>query len=147
MIEEFFAVTRTSVYHARHVDDWRANVIKIALRGSSEIPLYADICEGGMIAVGRNLQAFIPERFGRTHIMTAYERCLEKVNTSYWGLHSSLIIGLFKTKEEALACFEVGDGTECDTRWIDSTRAVVAEIGDDHPSIYVSHDKDFQIRI
>jgi hypothetical protein len=124
---------------------YRASAVKIALRDGSEIPVATDIAKGGMIAICHNLQAFVPERHDKSHLQPYRERRHERADAGGWHFQTSGIVALFLDKESAIACLETGDGQLCDPRWLESTKAVLAAIGDDHTSFYVSHDPDLDL--
>lgn len=134
MLQEFFAVTGTSVYHVKAKgDDGYPVAEKIVLRGGSDVLVGQRLENGTMVAVCNMLVAYIPEGGG----ITSLERRIEMVNTRWWGGHSSQIVALFLTKEEALACFEKASLFPSDPEWRTETLAVVEAIGDDHPAFYV----------
>ena len=144
-LKGFYVVTATSVYYVEESGPWRAKATKIALEGHSQVPIGADIAEGGMIAVGHKLISYIPEKYGVTHPMSGYERNPMQINTRYWRWESSPIVALFTDEDSAMACFEEKDKEDCDLRWTDSTRQVLSEIGDEHPSFYVFHDRHYSL--
>jgi hypothetical protein len=121
--------------------------VKIAIRGESRLPVGHDLAEGGMIAIRQWLQGFIPEKYGFGHPMTGLERHIEQVNTRYWRGNSSYIVALFRTDEEARVCFGCDDLHPCDPRWAESTRQVLEDIGDEHPSFYISRDERFGLTL
>ena len=128
MLKEFFAVTRTSVYHVRDDAQRGASAVKVALRGGSDIPVKTDIARGRMIAICHNLQAFVPER-GKSHVQDYVKGPPKKDLAGSWDFHTSGIVALFFDKEAATTCLEIGDGDLCDARWLESTKAVLAAIG------------------
>ena len=138
-IQQFFAVTRTSVYHVK-LKGGEANATKIAVRGESLIRVGA-IIYGPMIAIHSRLTGYIPEGGG----YTSYARRIEDVNSRYWRESTSRIVALFRTKKEAITCLAIEDTKSCDPRWEKQTLAVIEAIGDDHPNFYVSHDKDMAL--
>jgi hypothetical protein len=139
MLKEFFAVTRTSIYHVQDRGQYGASAVKVALRGGSKIPARTDIAKGGMIAICQNLQAFVPERHDRRK-----ERRAGKSRAGKWDFQTSGIVALFLDFEAAAACLEE-NGNLCDARWLDSTKAVLAAIGEKHPSFFVCHDPDLDL--
>ncbi len=141
-IGKFYAVTRTSVYEVTGRGAWVAEVRKIALQGTSELKVGEDIAEGGMVAICSYLQTYIPEKYGRTAPMTGYERNFRRVNSSHWRAGTSPLTALFLDKDEAMRCFETHDREPMDPRWLEASRATLQAIGDDHPSFFVSHDRD-----
>jgi hypothetical protein len=145
MLKEFFAVTTTSVYHVQDHGQYGASAVKVALRGGSEIPVKTDIARGGMIAICHNLQAYVPERHGRSHMQDYDEQRVAKGKAGHWDFRTSGIVALFFDKEAASACLEAGSGDLCDARWLDSTKAVLAAIGDNHPSFLVSRDPELDL--
>src|SRR5438552_16445424 len=98
MLKEFFAVTRTSVYHVRDDSRQGASAVKMALRGGSDIPVKTDIARGGMIAICHNLQAFVPERHGKSHVQDYVKGPPKKDLAGSWDLHTSGIVALFVDK-------------------------------------------------
>ncbi len=132
MRNEFFAVTKTSVYHALH-EEGKAfpRVEKIALKGESAFPMGYILGGGMMLAICKSLIMYVPEGGGPMN--TTFERKIELVHSSFWGDHSSSIIALFKTKEEAFGCFAEKDLVPYDPRWRKETKEVLDEIGDGHP--------------
>jgi len=129
MLHKFYAVTYTSVYLVKDKDeDGRPAAVKIALRGESNLPIGHRLRGGSMIAICYRLIAYSPEG----------NREIEKINTFYWGDSTSRIVALFKTEEEARICFASNNLKSCDPRWINETREVLREIGEDHPVFYVA---------
>ena len=138
MRNEFFAVTGTSVYHAAH-EEGKAlpRVEKIALKGESVFPVGYVLDGGTMLAICKDLIMYVPEGGGLMN--TTFERRIEYVNTRFWGDKTSSIIALFKTKEEALRCFDEKDTVPCDPRWLKETTEVLSEIGNNHPRFEICH--------
>lgn len=143
MISEFFAVTVTSVYHIRERagDEYGGSARKIALKGESRLLIGAMLEQGNgrLIAIGRSLLAYLPERYGRMNTRTGYEREPAQVNSEWHEGKSSPIIALFAGQEEAMRCFESEDLQPADERWLDSTKKILEKIGDDHPVFVISH--------
>ena len=144
MLREFFAVTRTSIYH---VKAGGPTATKIAVRGPSDVALGGMLHGGTMIAICAMLVAYIPEGSGVIAPVSTFERRIEKVSSRYFGGHSSPIVALFFTKEEALACFREENLQDCDARFEDETRAVCDAIGEDHPDFYVCKSEGICLRI
>lgn len=141
MLNEFYAVTSTSVYHVRAGgENGYPSAVKIALKDKSAVGLGEKLKNGTMLAICHQLQMYFPEKYGMAHPLTGYERKIEHINTGYWGGHSSDIIALFKKKREAMVCFNSAEQKPRDPRWIEETEQVLQEIGDEHPSFYISHD-------
>ena len=136
MLREFFAVTRTSVYH---VMAGKPAAEKIAMKRESSVVIGDTLQNGTMIAICTLLISYIPE--GKDpHVRgdeSVFQREIEKVDPIYWGGHSSAIVALFKTKDGALACFKIENLRMCDSRFEDETLAVCKAIGDEHPDFYV----------
>ncbi|RJQ29145.1 hypothetical protein C4565_02680 [Candidatus Parcubacteria bacterium] len=115
MRNEFFAVTRTSIYQFLYDEETKdATVEKIyvktespILAGLRMIPLWTPI------AIGRNI---------------------------FWDdWHTSPISALFASLEEAKQCIESENVVDMDPRWKESTEKILNEIGDNHPAFYVNH--------
>ena len=140
MLKEFFAVTRTSIYHVQDRGQNGASAVKISLRGGSKIPVKTDIAKGGMIAICHNLQAFVAERHGRSQ-----GHRIRKGKDGKWDFQTSGIVALFLDEVAAMACLEAENAVLCDARWLDSTKAVLDAIGENHPSFFVSHDPDLDL--
>lgn len=130
MIEQFFAVTMTSVYHVTDKGDRGhfPTAKKIALSGKSVVPIGGKLQGGTLIAICCFLLSFIPEEF---------ERRPENVSTRHWGDNSSMIVGLFVSRDKAMECFNHEDRQPRDQRWIDSTKEVLELMGDDHPAFVI----------
>lgn len=140
VLPEFFAVTLTSLYRVRHAGAADAEVVKIALRGKSSIAVGERLNTSPMmVAVCQSLQMFIPERYGLMHPLAGIQREVAMVNTRYWGGCSSAIVALFFDEKDARTCLASDALVAADLRWVDSTRAVLAAIGDNHPSFTISH--------
>jgi hypothetical protein len=90
---------------------------------------------GSMVSIAPHLQFYSPE----------YGRGLEDNNTAWWGGNTSQIVALFLNKEEALFCSSQPDLRACDPRWINQTKKVLEEIGEDHPTITICHDRNFSL--
>lgn len=137
MVREFFAVTMTSVYHVTMEDEVTAVATKIALKGKSGFPVGHRLSRGNMIAIGERLLAYIPEGGGLTSQVVFHERNPEMINTYYHGDMTSRVVGFFRVRDEAIECIGQPDLKPYDERWLESTRAVIAEIGDKHPTFYI----------
>ena len=136
MLRKFYAVTGTSVYFVKDrmsKTDAVPMARKIALKSDSDIGVGQVLRHGTLLAITERLQMYIPEGGG----ITSFQRKIEKVNTRYWGGHSSDIVALFTSKEEAMKCFESDDLVPRDPRWKAETEDVLSKIGDDHPTFYV----------
>lgn len=142
VISEFFAVTKTSVYHVANHEKYGGSAKKIALKDENEsnIPIGATLEDGPgrLIAIRSRLLAFIPESHGWLSQMTGFERNPERVNTRWHEGNSSQIIALFETKDEALDCFSANNLQPADLRWTTSTNKVLEKIGDNHPTFVIS---------
>lgn len=148
MLHEFYAVTITSVYLVKDKgDDGFPSAEKIALRGKSSFPVGYKLQGGIMIAICKGLQMYIPEGCGLTTPMFKSERRIEGVTKRWWGERSSPIVALFKDRDEALKCSECGDLQPCDSRWLEQTKAVLNEIGNDHPAFYIATMPGFALPI
>lgn len=140
-IEEFFAVTQTSVYKIQAKGkDGCPLVVKIALHGDSVIPVGHELKNTDMVSVGKNIIGYIPEKYGLTNPLTGSERNISKVNISFWGGQTSLVIALFENETDAMECFAESDLKPCDPRWIEQTQQVLEAIGDAHSVFFVPHD-------
>lgn len=142
MLEEFFAVTRTSVYHVKaKADDGYPSAIKIALLGHSKFLVGHKLMHSNrMILVGKRLICYIPEAHGMTSPLTGFERDFSRVNSQWWGDATSSVVAFFTEEAEAMRCLNEPELKPCDSRWIEQTRQVLDAIGDDHPAFFVPHD-------
>jgi hypothetical protein len=141
ILELFFAVTTTSIYEvmARDAQGFPC-ARKIALKGESIIPL-GKIITDQMLAICDGLQFYTPEGHGFLSSQTSVERRVEMVNAQWYGPNSSHIIALFFTEKEARKCFSAKNLKPCDPRWLEKTKAVIAAIGEDHPTITICHEQ------
>ncbi|MBI5732525.1 hypothetical protein HY967_01010 [Candidatus Jorgensenbacteria bacterium] len=136
VLNEFFAVTKTSVYRVTaDGGDGLPMVLKIAVKGKSDIPVGHELIKAAMVAICKILITYVPEA-GELDT-PVYERRIERVDRKWYGGWTSPIIALFKTQKEALDCFKREDGCSCDKRWIAETKSVIEAIGDKHPVFYV----------
>ena len=137
-LERFFAVTRNSVYRVVAYGEENCPFIeKIAsIKERSDLPIGTKLNNRKMLAVADYLQLYDLDH---------EQRQLEFVSGKYWGAHTSWIVALFLTEEEALFCSEQPDLRACDERWIDKTKEVVERIGADHPNVTICHFKDFTL--
>ncbi len=134
-VQEFFVVTRTSIYQVRAIDHNRGggpSAMKVAIRGESAVQVGEYLEDGTHVAVCDQLTVYRPHGTGG-----GTERRIENVNTRYWGGHSSPIVALFATFTEAKTCLESPDLVPSDPRWAKETRVVADAIGDDHPKFYI----------
>jgi len=137
ILNEFFAVTLTSVYKAViYGENVVPYLLKISARRESKMLVGAKIDNGTMISVGCYLVLFIPEGSGGAN--TSYEREIGKVNTRYWGGGTSSIVALFLDEMAAVACDKAGNLVPCDPRWKDQTIAVLRAVGENHPYCSIS---------
>jgi len=140
MLTRFYVVTLTSLYKVHSGKQAKPPVaVKIALRGESKCPVGGRINNGPLMAVGRWLQAYIPEGHSWLSPCTSYVREIGEVNTMWWRGGTSEIVALFTSKAKALRCFEQRGLKSCDPRWHEETMKVVKLIGDKHPKFTVSH--------
>ncbi len=145
VLQEFFAVTMTSVYHVSATKDERSQPIveKIALRGESAIGIGNRLTGGSVVGITRLGILLYLEDYSPYSDHKRLQRP-EEVNTTYWGGMTSSIVALFLDKDEALACFsELADCiclTKCDPQWQKQTEAVLVAIGNEHPVFVISAD-------
>lgn len=139
MLEQFFAVTTTSLYEViTKGKDGYPFVRKIDLHGESQIAI-GQTMTGDLLAVCKYLQFFIPEKYGLTTPMSGIERRVERVSTCYYQGKTSPVIALFLKEDKARECFASSDLQPCDPRWLENTKEVLAAIGENHPTITICH--------
>lgn len=142
MLSEFFAVTETSIYQVRvKGENGYPSAVKIALRGKSRCGVGQSLGSGTMIAVGRQIISYIPEKHPAVSQLTGIERNPNLINTGYWRGYTSSVVALFLEEKRAIECFNAPNPEPCDPRWIVETRQVLDAIGDNHPVFYVPTDK------
>ena len=127
-LQEFFAVTITSVYHVTIEYGPMAVATKITLRCPSSVGVGGQL-KGPMLAICDQLITYIPEGGG----LTSYQRNIEQVNTRWWTANSSPVVAIFKDKKAALECSSQKDLKPRDNRWLKETIEVLRAIGSDHP--------------
>lgn len=139
-LRKFFAVTCNSVYRVTCGKGERPFIEKIGgVKGKSGLPIGTKFNDGKMLAVAKHLQFYEPEAHSMLSPQTSEERRLEHVNTAWWGTGTSSVIALFFDEKEALSCSEQSDLRLCDQRWIEKTKEVIEEIGNDHPNVTICH--------
>ncbi|MFA5092021.1 MAG: hypothetical protein WC483_05655 [Candidatus Paceibacterota bacterium] len=131
-LKKFFAVTARSLYRVsaeRNEPGWPA-VIRIDGDEDEAFPLGTGLKNGrfvglicGVICLYNDHRASDVER----------PRPAEMINTRAWGGHTSGVVALFFTEDEARACFAESDRKFADPRWKAKTLAVLEAIGENHP--------------
>jgi len=119
VVNEFYAVTLTSIYHVKDRDsddDARPVAEKIALKGESRLPVGYKIKGGDTIAIWDVLSS-----------CDGTGRCS----------HSSSIVALFREELSARACYEAENLKPHDVRWQEETSQMLAEVGPNHPQFAV----------
>ena len=127
-LKRFYVVTITSLYEVGAMgEDGRPFARKIALKGESAIEVGATLSDS-MLAITPWLQFYDPEEKMMLFSNVAIRR---------WGMRTSDIVALFRTKKKAQKCFSASDKKPCDIRWREDTTEVVGMIAEDHPTIMV----------
>ncbi len=123
MIHEFYAVTRHSVYHVKDND---GDGFPFAEKIGGKSPIGKRIEGRTTIAIAKRLISYNDP--SQTEGAEAVKKLLEQTST---------IVALFKDRVAALECSALNSIEPCDLRWIDQTREVVNEIGENHPTFEV----------
>jgi hypothetical protein len=107
MLEEFFAVTQTSVYQIQAEKDGKPSLVKIALREKSKVSVGGNLNTetGDMVSVGKQIIVYIPEKYGMMHPLCGFERNISKINYCFWKGNTSYITALFKLKKKRWRAF------------------------------------------
>lgn len=145
MLKEFFAVTLTSVYHVKAGMPSAEKILGNGL--PSNVPLGGQLNGGTMIAICSFLVIYYPERIDPRSSDIIFERRVEYVHPTRFGGHTSNLVALFKTREEAFSCFAFKHLCVCDPRFAHHTLAVCEAIGDDHPDFYVCKEPGICLQI
>ena len=138
MIRTFYVVTVTSLYRVSFTNGVPV-VAKIALKGESQITVGSSLHGGNMVAITScvvmynyaKIKSEIP--FAPSRI----ERRIELIDRRFWGGHTSKIVGLFITRNEAMAAFAENNLMPCDSRFETQTLSVCEAICEIHPRFYV----------
>ena len=173
--EEFYAVTRASVYKVAlqrkkngdlltEKNFYDSNIflpmvekifhkdgvcfLDLNLYGhmvsESTFPVGHKLEDGELVSIGRILTVYYPEYgslAGGSAPSGTCEKRLEQI-TCYRGMQfTSPLVALFLTKREALHCIGSKNLELRDSRWIEKTKKVIAEIGDKHEVFIVDHSK------
>jgi len=137
-LEEFWAVTQTSVYHVSmktREHDW-PTVKKVACKGGSEVGVGGCLKHGHFVGISKIGIILYEEDFkwwsGRPRDESGCPRPqrLEEVNTRFWGGSTSPVSGLFFTEVDARGCL---DGTLSEEETKQHTLRVLEVIGEYHP--------------
>ena len=148
-LKEFFAVTVSgSLWHAEIFNEAEPypSLVKLAqAKGSKASWGVGEKESSGMLAICQHLLLFIPEKYGRAHPMTGYEREPTMVNTFYWGPCTSPIVGLFLSEADARECLASNNFEVCDPRWKQSTIEVLRAVGKEHPCCSISTASGFSL--
>ena len=136
-LNTFWAVTASSLFQAHIYGEGEIpRVTKIAGRDStSEFPVGETMTNGTMLAICKRLVLFIPEGGGAYSSM---QRELVKVNTGYWGGHTSELVAVFLNEEDARICYSAKALRHLDPRWQARTIETLRTIGKDHPYCSIS---------
>lgn len=137
----FWAVTTTSLYQAHIMGTTDIpRITKIASETENpNSPVGSSINNGTMLGICKRFVLFVPEGGGA---FSSMERELKRVNTRYWGGHTSEIIGLFLHEEDARACYTSKALVPFDPRWRPQTIETLRAIGKEHPYCSVSTEFD-----
>jgi hypothetical protein len=54
-------------------------------------------------------------------------------------VQTSVVTALFLDKKLAMECLSAKNRVQCDKRWIEETKKVLAAIGEEHPYFSISH--------
>ncbi|MFZ2193308.1 MAG: hypothetical protein WAV31_03615 [Candidatus Moraniibacteriota bacterium] len=144
-LRRFYAVTMTSLYEVGAMgEDCRPFAKKIALKEESEVAV-GKILSGSLLAIAPWLQFYNPQEKRLLFSEGSSERRLDFVPFRRWGMKTSDIVALFRTKKKAQKCFSSSDLKQCDSRWIKDTIEVVGLISEDHPTITVCHLRNMEL--
>ena len=134
MLEEFWAVTRTSVYHIQAKGNARTSpsAIKVAQHSPSQTPIGTKLQGAQMISVGKQIICYVLDKHA--------QRDINSISMSHWGGQTSLVVALFTDKTRAMRCSKESNLQPCDPRWQKESKAVLDAIGKDHPIFFVPHD-------
>lgn len=133
-MQEFYATTVSGgVYHASCTNDVLV-AKKIYHYGSppENFPIGVELKNGCLLGITkcRGIVRYSPQYSGG-------KRCTAwSTNTGYWGGHTSPILGLFLTRDEAYAGYS-HDNTAWDWLCVESSLRVITSIGEDHPFFVV----------
>ena len=138
-INQFFAVTKTSIYLvSASGEKGDPTLKKIARHGESMVPLDETLAGGkflGITAVGIVLYDN-PGSSSQAHLGRV--PWPEEINSMWWGGKTSPVAALFLTREEAEKCFNSPDLQEKDLRWLENTKEILRQVGDNHPAFVIS---------
>ena len=126
--DQIFAVTTTSVYLVQAVGE-RSIAVKLATRKSSKIAQNTEISEGGKIAIGKYIQAILPDTAG------------DKASSGIWSYRTSAIVALFLEEGAARSCLQEGSRNSYDTRWIASSRNALKVVASLRPAVLLFRDQ------
>ncbi len=144
MLNRFFAVTATSLYLVQGHQPNRSTAQKVVMREPSRTPQGSMLGSNhyAMIGIGFSLVAYTPEQYPSAHSMTREQRDYMQVAEEFKGPHSSPIVALFVWEVDAIKCLACESRKSPDSRWLDSTRHVIAEI-EKNDAFYVHHSRQW----
>ena len=144
-LKEFFAVTLSSVYcvSSERNEDGGPTIQKIngSTTGAVKIGELLPAGEHDTVIVTRSGKDFQHNKLHVCHpdvILPKYQICLDV------SARTSLIVGLFLDRDDALDCFEVDEKQVYDECWNEDTATTEMAIGFNHPDFQV-FDFDCQI--
>lgn len=140
IVEEFYAVTETSVYRVSSLKDSRGTPIveKIALRGKSARPVGDRLHGGSLVGIMKVCIVLYDEDYSPFSGPRKRHQRPEEVNIAFWGEYTSPISALCLKRDEAMMCLHSKDLKNCDPRWRTETEEVLKCIGDHHPVFILS---------
>ncbi len=147
-LDRFYAVTRGPLSRSIYLAEATANgpvVTKIFLEGDDSPRVGTKLGNGTMLSIGRQLWMYIPEGHSPVSSSASLVRELGEVNTHYWGGHTSAVVALFKTEEEAVQCVKKAGLWMPDPAWMKETLEVLDLIGTDHPVFTITRHPDLAL--
>lgn len=149
ILEEFYAVTETSVYRIRRTDEG-AEAIKIARNAPSQLDVgekfgddFIGFCEGRICAYSIFGPALKYEKRIMTNACTVLRP--ESFSATFNGWTSGLV-ALFLEEGTVLECHDAENKEIMDTRWIDETISVFRAIGDNDDVFILSEEMAAKLR-
>lgn len=133
MLEQFFAVTLTSLYRVSAEKDKNIPIVeKISKRAPSKIEV------GEMLRGGYEVGILDDSIILFTSSPSRNDRDPIRVNIAFWGGNTSPIVALFLEEKDARICLESGSQNRWDPDYIDNTKETLRAIGKNHPVFIIS---------
>jgi hypothetical protein len=138
-VKLFYVVTMNSIFLVKDNDERGCPYVEIIATKSDDKMAVGQCLKGGnLVVIFYVLSVTTAEKYDYFKKSCDPEHPEDRVRIKYLGGHSSNIVALFKTEDEAQQCFTKTNLQQCDPRWLTQTKQVLMDIGPDHPNFKIA---------